>query len=201
MTLLLTRRKAAGLIVSLAAMPLTQARAGRIIELRGGGFQPVSIAVSPFVGDDAAQTVTSIINNNFKRSVFLKPVDISGLAPNAAPPDQRPDLAAFKTIDAQYVLTGRSQRIGDGRLRTEFRLFDVTTGEQISGQQYATDSANIRRVAHILSDAVFTRITGEKGFFDTRIVFVDESGAKDNRKKTCHHGSRWSQCSLLDARR
>ncbi len=183
MSLLLTRRKAAGLIVSLAAMPLTQARAGRIIELRGGGFQPVSIAVSPFVGDDAAQTVTSIINNNFKRSVFLKPVDISGLAPNAAPPDQRPDLAAFKTIDAQYVLTGRSQRIGDGRLRTEFRLFDVTTGEQISGQQYATDSANIRRVAHILSDAVFTRITGEKGFFDTRIVFVDESGAKDNRKK------------------
>lgn len=81
------------------------------------------------------------------------------------------------------MLTGRSQRIGDGRLRTEFRLFDVTTGEQISGQQYATDSANIRRVAHILSDAVFTRITGEKGFFDTRIVFVDESGAKDNRKK------------------
>ena len=81
------------------------------------------------------------------------------------------------------MLTGRAQRIGEGRLKTEFRLFDVTTGEQISGQQYATDSANIRRVAHMLSDAVFTRITGEKGFFDTRIVFVDESGAKDNRKK------------------
>ena len=135
MTLLLTRRNAAQLIASLAVTPITQAHAGRIIELHGGGFQPVSIAISPFVGDDAAQTVTSIINNNFKRSVFLKPVDISALGPNVAPPDQRPDLAAFKTIDAQYVLTGRAQRIGDGRLKTEFRLFDVTTGEQISCQQ------------------------------------------------------------------
>jgi TolB protein len=179
MTRLITRRAAAGLIVSAALAPLTPARAGRIIDLKGGGFQPTNIAIAPFVGDDAARTITSVATNNFKRSVFLRPVD-TAVAPSS--PDQ-PDLAAYKASGAQFVLTGRSTRAGDGRLKTEFRLFDVTTGEQVAGQQYVTEAANMRRVAHLLSDAVFSRITGEKGFFDTRVVFVDETGTKDKRRK------------------
>ncbi len=176
----ITRRAAASLIAGAAFAPFAPARAGRIIDVKGGGFQPVNIAVAPFVGDDAARTVTSVTLNNFKRSVFLKPIE----APTSmAPPDTTPDLSALKGLDAQFVLTGRSLRAADGRLKTEFRLFDVTTGEQVAGQQYVTESANMRRVAHLLSDAVFSRITGEKGFFDTRIVFVDESGAKDKRRK------------------
>ena len=181
MTRLLTRRAATGLILGTAlATAATPARAGRIIELRGGAFQPVTVAVAPFVGDEAARTVTAVALNNFKRSVFLLPVDAS---PDAAPPDQAPNLPALRALNAQYVLTGRAQRAGDGRLKTEFRLFDVTSGEQVAGQQYVTESSNMRRVAHLLSDAVFSRITGEKGFFDTRIVFVDESGAKERRRK------------------
>jgi TolB protein len=180
MTRLITRRAAAGLIASAALAPVAPARAGRIIDLKGGGFQPINIAVAPFVGEEAARAITSVAHNNFKRSVFLRPVDANvgeGGSPDA------PDLDAYKTVNAQFVLTGRSVRAGDGRLKTEFRLFDVTTGEQVAGQQYVTEAANLRRVAHLLSDAVFTRITGEKGFFDTRIVFVDESGPKDRRRK------------------
>jgi TolB protein len=180
MTRPLTRRAVASLLASAAFTPFAPARAGRIIDVKGGGFQPVNVAVAAFVGDDAARTVTSVTLNNFKRSVFLKPID----APAAmAQPDATPDLPALKSLDAQFVLTGRSLRTADGRLKTEFRLFDVTTGEQVAGQQYVTESANMRRVAHLLSDAVFSRITGERGFFDTRVVFVDESGAKDKRRK------------------
>jgi TolB protein len=179
MTRLITRRAAASLIASAALAPYAPARAGRIIDLKGGSFQPTNIAVAPFVGDDAARSITSIATNNFRRSVFLKPVDASVAAGS---PDQ-PDLAAYRTQGAQFVLTGRSVRAGDGRLKTEFRLFDVTTGEQVAGQQYVTEAANMRRVAHLLSDAVFSRITGEKGFFDTRVVFVDETGSKEKRRK------------------
>jgi len=180
MTRLITRRAAAGLIASAALAPIAPARAGRIIDLKGGGFQPINIALQPFLGDEAARTITSVAQNNFKRSVFLHPVDANvGVGGS---PDQ-PDLDAYKTVNAQFVLTGRSSRAGDGRLKTEFRLFDVTTGEQVAGQQYVTEASNMRRVAHLLSDAVFTRVTGEKGFFDTRIVFVDESGPKDRRRK------------------
>ncbi len=160
--------------------PFAPARAGRVIDLKGGGFQPINIAIAPFVGDDAARAITSVVNNNFKRSVFLRPIE-PGIAQGGSP--DQPDLGAYKAASAQFVLTGRSVRAGDGRLKTEFRLFDVTTGEQVAGQQYVTEVANQRRVAHLLSDAVFSRITGEKGFFDTRVVFVDETGSKDKRRK------------------
>jgi TolB protein len=182
----LTRRSAAGLIAGAALSPLTfaSARAGRVLDLRAGGsFQPIAVAVANFSGDEAARTLTSVIINNFKRSVFLRPIEPGNFPDHAARPDTPPNLDAFRTINAQYVVTGRSQRAVDGRLKTEFRLFDVTTGEQAAGQQFVTDAANTRRVAHLVSDAVFTRITGEKGFFDTRVVFVDESGPKERRRK------------------
>jgi TolB protein len=185
MTFHITRRTAAHLLAGAAFSPLlaAPARAARVLDLRaGGGFQPVSVAVTNFSGDEAARIVTSVIVNNFKRSVFLRPIEPGGL-PEPAGSEATPNLDLFRTVNAQYVVTGRSQRGPDGRLKTEFRLFDVATGEQAAGQQYVTDAANMRRVAHLVSDAVFTRITGEKGFFDTRVVFVDESGPKEHRRK------------------
>ncbi len=185
MTSIFTRRAAVSLIAGAALAPFGSARAARVLDLHaGGGFQPIAVAVTNFIGDDAARTVTGIVNNNFKRSVFLKPVDASSVAGGEiANPDQTPNLDAYRAINAQFVLTGRSRHGADGRLKTEFRLFDATTGEQAAGSQFVTDPANNRRVAHLVSDAVFTRITGEKGFFDTRVVFVDESGSKDHRRK------------------
>ncbi len=84
---------------------------------------------------------------------------------------------------AQALVTGRVTRDPSGRLKAEFRLWDVETGQQLTGQQYVTDPNFWRRVGHIISDAVYTKITGFGGFFDTRIVFVDESGPKENRRK------------------
>ncbi len=151
---------------------------------RGGDFKPIIIAVAPFTGDPAAGAqVTSIITNNFKRSVFLAPIDPATFVDQIANPDQPPNMDAWRSLNAQFVVTGRSGRSSDGRLQTEFRLWDVSTGAQVAGQQYVTDPNNSRRVAHIISDAIFTRITGESGFFDTRVVFVDETGAKEHRRK------------------
>ena len=173
----LTRRSLMG--GSLAMMASANARADdRIIEIRpGGAFKPVSIAVTSFGGEgENGAKLSGIISNNFRRSVYLSPLDPKTFAETIASPDQPPQMDAWKIINAQFVLTGRSARGGDGRLQTEFRLWDVATGQQVAGQQYVTDANNSRRVAHIISDAVFTRITGEKGFFDSRVVFVDETG-------------------------
>ncbi len=71
----------------------------------------------------------------------------------------------------------------DGRLRVEFRLWDVFAEAQMTGLAYFTEPQNWRRVAHIISDAIYKRITGEEGYFDTRVVFVAESGPKSRRIK------------------
>ena len=74
-------------------------------------------------------------------------------------------------------------RQGDGRLKAEFRLWDVNTDQQLTGQQYFTSPENWRRIAHIISDQIYERMTGEKGYFDSRVVFVDETGSKERRVK------------------
>ena len=87
-------------------------------------------------------------------------------------------------INAQALVTGRVSQEADGRLRAEFRLWDTFAGQQLIGEQFFANKANSRRVAHIIADAIYERLTGEKGYFDTRVVFVDESGPKNKRARS-----------------
>lgn len=191
MDTLISRRNAVSLLGSAALAPamsasiITPANAqGRNLDIRGGSFKPVPIAISPLTGDPSlSKLLTKVITNNFSRSVYLTPLPASSFPEKISDPGVRPNFDRWRTISAQYLVTGRAGHGGDKRLRTEFRLWDVTRGQQIAGQQYVTDAHNSRRVAHILSDAIFTKITGEKGFFDTRVVFVDERGPKQKRQK------------------
>ena len=85
--------------------------------------------------------------------------------------------------NAQTLVTGRVQRQGDGRFQVAFRLWDISAGQYLIGQQFLTQPENWRRIAHIISDLIYQRLTGEKGYFDNRIVFIDETGPKDKRNK------------------
>jgi len=173
-----------GVCAFVASAGLACAQTNDLFIHPGQNFQPVIVAVFPFVGEETqTQKLTPVIINNFSRSVFLQPVDPAKLPAVAVNPSAPPPMETVRQAGAQYALTGRVVRGGDGRLQTEFRLWDASTGLQIAGQQYTTDINNARRVAHIVSDAVFSRITGEKGFFDSRIVFVDETGPKERRVK------------------
>ena len=173
------------LLAGLLVFATASARAeDRYLDIRPGGqFRPVTIAVTTFASDDQdGAKITGIITNNFRRSVFLSPSDPASF-PEKTPNPEAPQLSAWQPSGVQFVVTGRTHKEGDGRIKTEFRLWDVSNGQQVAGQQYTTDTSNSRRVAHIVSDAIFTRITGEKGFFDSRVVFVDESGSAQSRRK------------------
>ncbi|MGO4735655.1 Tol-Pal system beta propeller repeat protein TolB [Bosea sp. 2KB_26] len=180
----LTRRHAltlAGTALSLPLLVPAAARAELVIDLRKGTFQPMPIAIADF-GGEAGVMVSGVITNNLKRSGYFQPIDKSRHPDKNPAFDAVPQFEAWKAAGVQGLVTGRVSRDG-GRLRAEFRLWDVVTGEQIDGQQYFTDPNNSRRVGHIISDAIFTKVTGVGGFFDTRVVFVDESGTKENRRK------------------
>ncbi|HVP99087.1 MAG TPA: Tol-Pal system beta propeller repeat protein TolB [Roseiarcus sp.] len=157
--------------------------AGDVYIHAGPNFKPVTIAVTPFAGDEGMDRIGSVVGNDFARSIFLLPINPSSFPETVANPDVPPHVDAWKTVNAQFVLTGRVLHAGADRVTAQFRLWDVASGEQVAGEQYTSEATNARRVAHMIADAVFTRITGEKGFFDSRVVFVDESGPKDKRKK------------------
>lgn len=168
------------LVVPALAPP---ARAELQIDVRRGNFQPIPIAVADFGGEaELGPKVSGIISSNLTRSGYFAPVDRDRF-PERPAFDAAPNFAAWRQTGAQGLVTGRVSRDASGRLRAEFRLWDVVAGQQIVGQAYATEAAAFRRVGHLISDAVYSRITGLKGFFDTRIAFVDESGPRERRRK------------------
>lgn len=163
-------------------------RAQLRIDVTQGSVQPLPIALPDFVaggpGDaEIARSVTGIITNNLKRSGLFAPIEPAAYIEKITNSDATPRFPDWKVLNAQALVTGRMTRQSTGRVRAEFRLWDVFAGQQLIGQQYDTTPDNWRRVAHIISDAIYERLTGEKGYFDTRIVFVDESGPKDRRMK------------------
>jgi TolB protein len=157
------------------------------LDVTQGSLQPLPIALPDFLAvgvpdPGAGRLVTQIITANLRRSGLFAPIDQAAYIEKVANIDVVPQFADWRAINAQALVTGRLTQ-GEGRLKAEFRLWDVFAGEQLFGQQYVTTPDNLRRVAHIISDAIYQRLTGEQGYFDSRIVFVDESGPKDRRIK------------------
>jgi TolB protein len=185
MTLRITRRSSLAILGGAAALPLL-GTAGRAQDLtiHGGQFKPIAVAITGFLGEsEVGAKLSAIITNNFNRSVFLVPADPHSFPEHVDNPDQPPHFDLWKSTQAQFIVTGRIGRSADGRLQADFRLWDVNSGEQVAGQEYVTDPNNSRRIAHLISDAVFSRVTGEKGCFDSRVVFIDETGPAVKRRK------------------
>ncbi|MET0941242.1 MAG: Tol-Pal system beta propeller repeat protein TolB [Mesorhizobium sp.] len=179
-TILLIGAMAAGLSAA-ATLP---ARALVEIDVNKGNIEPLPIAITDFLSGDAmGQKIAGVVASDLKRSGLFAPIDKGAFIEKISNPDVAPRFEDWKVINAQALVTGRVTQEADGRLRAEFRLWDTFAGQQLSGEQFFASQANWRRVAHIISDAIYERLTGEKGYFDTRIVFVDESGSKDKRRK------------------
>jgi TolB protein len=176
---------AAGALAGLSSRP---ALAVVRLDVTSGSVQKMPIALPDFVAgtpsdNDVAVNVTQIISNNLGRSGLFAPIDPAAYIEKLVNPDSMPRFPDWRQINAQALVAGRMTRQPDGRLKAEFRLWDVFAGQQLSGQQYFTTPDNWRRIAHIISDAIYERLSGEKGYFDTQIVFVDETGPRQRRVK------------------
>ena len=146
-------------------------------------FKPIPLAVVGFSGEgDLGERITSIIHADLQRSgyfILLPPEKF----PETPAFDTPPDFALWQETGVRAILVGNATRDSSGRLKAEFRLWDPLAESQLAGQQFFTDPAYWRRISHIIADAVYSITTGFKGFFDTRIAFIDETGSKENRRK------------------
>ncbi|MEW5420397.1 Tol-Pal system protein TolB [Amorphus sp. 3PC139-8] len=157
------------------------------IDITQGQIEPLPIALPTFGAaggeSDLARQMTEVITNDLQRSGLFRPIDRQAYVDQSINAASVPNFANWRAIDAQALVAGTLSREGDGRLKAEFRLWDVYAGEQMIGQQFYTQPDNWRRLAHIIADSIYERLTGEKGYFDTRVVFVSETGPKNDRTK------------------
>jgi TolB protein len=177
----------AAILLVIGALAPVPARAVVELNITQGTIQPLPIAIPDFVGDGSvepgvAREISSVVANDLKSSGLFIPIDQAAFIEQGLGPDRMPRFDDWRVVNAQALAVGR---IGasEGKLRAEFRLWDVFAGTQLAGEQFFARPKDARRVGHIIADAIYERVTGEKGYFDTRIVFVDESGPKNKRMK------------------
>ena len=158
------------------------------MDVNKGVLQPLPIAVPAFGGGDARTSelgaeIAGVVSKDLERSGFFRPIDPTRFPERGLNVNVQPQFAAWKGVDAQALVNGQASMDADGRLRVDFRLWDVFSQTQLIGTQFTSSPDTWRRVAHKIADAVYKRLTGEDGYFDTRIVFVAESGPKTHRIK------------------
>ena len=163
-------------------VPATPARAQTPeVVIDEGVIRALPIAIAPFQGQYGNE-ISQVISANLERSGFFDPIEPAAFIDRAPGVDVQPQFASWTAINAQTLLVGQVNIDGDGRLRVNFRLWDVVQQTQLLGFQFTSTPENWRRVAHKISDAVYQRLTGELGYFDTRIVFIAEDGRGPTRQ-------------------
>ena len=159
---------------------------GAVIDITRARTDPIPIAVPDFAGAGDAgrigRDIARVIQNNLRSSGLFRPVERAAYIQTAEAAAQTPRFQDWRVIGAQALTTGRADLSGD-RIRVEFRLWDVLPEQQLQGTAFTAPVANWRRIAHLISDVIYERLLGEKGYFDTRVVYVAESGPRDRRTR------------------
>ena len=182
---------AAGLAVMLAAALAARAQTagdeGTTIVVGDPNFQPMPIAIARFLSPPEmaaeAENIRSVVEADLERSGLFRIIPQSAHIGRITDFNQVPTFADWRAVNAQALVTGQVSRASDGRLVAQFRVFDTQAEEQLEGQQILAAPAEWRRVGHKVADGVYTRLTGEGPYFDSRVVFVAESGPKGDRTK------------------
>ena len=158
------------------------------IDITRGTVEALPLAVTDFHGivapeQEIGRNIAAVVSANLERSGLFSPLDKRAFIQTAASLRVRPRFSDWRVINAQALVQGNVKLQQDGQLRVEFRLWDVFSEAQMRGRAFVTVSENWRRVAHMISDEIYKRVTGESGYFNTRIVFIAESGPTRRRIK------------------
>jgi len=187
------RRHIWGLLWVLACLPMVAvAQSGPRtfkVDVVGGVVEPLPIAAPTFLAESQAASqvaadMTQVLINNLSNTGLFRAIPQDAFISNISSFNAQPSYQDWKAINAQALIVGSASIAGDNQLVVKFRLWDVFAQAPLGdGLQFAGSVSSWRRMAHKVADAVYTRLTGEGGYFDSRIVFVSESGPKDQRVK------------------
>ncbi len=164
------------------------AKAELTIDISGAVRDPMPIAIPEIVAEgffnsQYADKIRDVIIADLERSGLFVVIPKGSYIEEISSINQEPIFNDWKAINAQAMAQMELFATGEDGLKVEMRLWDVYGGYQLKGQAFSTTKDNWRRVAHVIADAIYERLTGEKGYFDTRVVYIAESGSAIRRVK------------------
>jgi TolB protein len=181
------------LTIMLVALPVGLALGGTIrsaaaepvIDITKPNVQPMPIAIPDFAGagGQVGVDIAKVVSDDLERSGLFAPINHQAFIQDSASLQQGPHFQDWRVLNAQALVSGAAQAAANGQLQVQFRLWDVFGETQMTGFQYNAAQSNWRRIAHQIADEIYKRVTGEEGYFDSRLVYVSETGPKDRRVK------------------
>ncbi|MEO0387133.1 MAG: Tol-Pal system beta propeller repeat protein TolB [Pseudomonadota bacterium] len=178
----------AAIFLVLGAGPLA-AQSPLRITITEGTREPVAFAAPAFVAESAraatiAADLTDVVTANLTGSGLFRDIPATAHIGRITSFDAPVRFSDWSLLDAQLLITGSATTTADGQLVVKFRLWDVFAQAELgAGQQFVGPSSSWRRMAHRIADIAYERLTGEPGYFNSRIAFVSETGAKGQRRK------------------
>lgn len=174
-------------LVILAAAWIVPAHAELKVDIIAGAAQPISIAVQKFetvgnVSSKDAAMIRSVVENDLKTTGLFRIVSHDAF-PEYVEMGTMPNFKSWMAIKTQVLVQAKLFAEPGKRYKLEFYVWDVNGTEQIEAQSLVASTKSARRLAHIMADAIYERLTGEEGYFDTQIVFIAETGPVHNRTK------------------
>ena len=174
-------------LASFACLFVMSARADLHVDIVAGGVDPISIAVQKFevngnVSKSDAKMLREVVENDLKRTGLFRIVNHDAF-PEYVKMNEMPNFKSWSAIHTGALVQASIQNEGKDNYKLEFYLWDVNGKEQIEAQSLIASKKSVRRLAHIMADAIYERLTGEVGYFDTQIVFIAETGPVDKRVK------------------
>lgn len=167
---------------------VTPAKAELQIDVNGAMRDPLPLAFPEMIHEgfwvgQYAGKIRSVVIADLERSGLFRIIPENSYIQELTSVDEQPNFVDWKAINAHALVQSAVKEVNPNTLRVEFRLWDVYAENQLKGQSFTTTKDNWRRVAHVIADAIYERLTGEKGYFDTRIVYVSETGPATKRVK------------------
>ena len=177
------------LITLLSLLASSPASAQLEIDITEGVVEPLPIAISELYGNNPeaakfGRDIADVVSADLESSGLLRPLDRRAFIQSPEELQNLPRFADWRQINAQALVAG-TVIAGEGAtdITVEFRLWDVFAGSQMRGLRFSASTEQWRRIAHRIADAVYQRITGEDGYFDSQIVYVSETGPALDRIK------------------
>lgn len=157
------------------------------VDIIAGAVEPISVAVQKIetvgnVSSADAKMIRDVVDADLKSTGLFRIVSRDALPEFVAMGDL-PDFQLWAAVKAQVLVQAKLSAESGDKYNLEFYVWDVNAKEQIEAQSLVASKKSARRLAHIMADAIYERLTGEVGYFDTQIVFIAETGPVHDRTK------------------